>query len=154
MLSTKSISDFIKKTWFLNGRKEGNILFNDALNRFYLWFYLIRHTVKDYSESKRENPLLPHGLLFLISKGLLCAQSHRQNSAYHVLCYTNHGSLTGMRRRSLGSIGKNNPTTHCIISSHSTIELHLTPGPSRDENMSSSYTDSNLLESNEGYPAQ
>ena len=29
--------------------KEGNILFNDAINTFYLWLYGIRHVVKDQS---------------------------------------------------------------------------------------------------------
>ena len=52
------------------GRKEGNVLFNDALNTFYLRLYGIGHMVEDHSDSERENPLLPHGLLFLInSKG-------------------------------------------------------------------------------------
>ena len=36
-------------------RKEGNVLFNDALNTFYLWLYGIIHIVKDYS-----GYLLPH----------------------------------------------------------------------------------------------
>ena len=50
-------------------RKEGNVLFNDALNTFYLRLYGVRHMVKDHSDSERETPLPPHGLLFLISKG-------------------------------------------------------------------------------------
>ena len=33
----------------LNGRKEGNVLFNDALNTFYLRLYGVRHMVKDHS---------------------------------------------------------------------------------------------------------
>ena len=49
------------------GRKEGNILFNDALNTFYLRLYGVRHMVKDHSDSERGNPLPPHGLFFLIS---------------------------------------------------------------------------------------
>ena len=48
------------------GRKEGNVLFNDALNTFYLRLYGIGHMVKYHSDSKRGN-LLPHGLLFPIS---------------------------------------------------------------------------------------
>ena len=52
------------------GRKEGNVLFNDALNTFYLRLYGVRHMVKDHSDSEKGNPLLPHGLLFPInSKG-------------------------------------------------------------------------------------
>ena len=46
--------------------KEGNILFNDALNTFYLQLYGGRHMVKDHSDSERGNLLLPHGLLFPI----------------------------------------------------------------------------------------
>ena len=34
-------------------RKEGNVLFNDALNTFYLRLYGVRHMVKDHSESAR-----------------------------------------------------------------------------------------------------
>ena len=34
------------------GRKEGNVLFNDALNTFYLRLYGVRHMVKDYSDSE------------------------------------------------------------------------------------------------------
>ena len=50
--------------------EEGNILFNDALNTFYLRLYGVRHMVKDHSDSERGNPLSPHGLLFPInSKG-------------------------------------------------------------------------------------
>ena len=61
--------------------KEG-IVFNDALNTFYLRLYDVGHMVKDHSDTEREregeretekkgergNPLPPlHGLLFLIS---------------------------------------------------------------------------------------
>ena len=49
------------------GRKEGNVLFNDALNTFYLRLYGIRHMVKNHSDNERRNPLAPHGLLFPIS---------------------------------------------------------------------------------------
>ena len=42
---------------------EGNVLFKDALNTFYLQLYGVRHMVMDHSNSKRGNLLLPHGLL-------------------------------------------------------------------------------------------
>ena len=48
-------------------RTEGNVLFNDALNTFYLRLYGVRHMVKDHSDSAKGNPLPPHGLLFPIS---------------------------------------------------------------------------------------
>ena len=51
-------------------RKERNVLFNDALNTFYLWLYGVRHMVKDHSDSEKGNLLPPHRLLFPInSKG-------------------------------------------------------------------------------------
>ena len=50
--------------------KEGNVLFNDALNTFYLRLYGVAHMAKDHSDSERGNPLPPHGVLFQInSKG-------------------------------------------------------------------------------------
>ena len=59
-----------EKEKYLDREKEGNVLFNDALNTFYLWLYGVGHTVDDHSDSERGNLLLPHGLLFLInSKG-------------------------------------------------------------------------------------
>ena len=48
-------------------RKEGNVLFNDAFNTFYLRLYGVRHMVKDDTDSERGNPMPPHGLLFHIS---------------------------------------------------------------------------------------
>ena len=47
--------------------KEGNVLFNDALNTFYLQLYDIGHMVIDHLDSQRENPLPLHELLFPIS---------------------------------------------------------------------------------------
>ena len=35
------------------GRKEGNVLFNDALNTFCLRLYGVRHMVKDHSDSEK-----------------------------------------------------------------------------------------------------
>ena len=46
---------------------EGNVLFNDALNTFYLRLDGVRFIVKDHSDSETGNPLSPHGLLFPIS---------------------------------------------------------------------------------------
>ena len=42
----------------LYGRKEGNILFNDALNTFYLRLYGVRQMVKDHSDSERTDALV------------------------------------------------------------------------------------------------
>ena len=55
--------------------KEENVLFNDAINTFYLRSYGVGHMVKDHAGSTRGNPLPPlHELLFPISsKGsLIC----------------------------------------------------------------------------------
>ena len=50
--------------------RERNVLFNDALNTFYLRLYGVRHIVKDHSDSEKGNPLPPLMLLLSInSKG-------------------------------------------------------------------------------------
>ena len=40
--------------------RERNVLFNDALNTFYLRLYGVRHMDKDHSDSERGNPLPSH----------------------------------------------------------------------------------------------
>ena len=89
--------------WWKGGRKEENILFNDALNTFYLQLYGLRHMVKNHSDSERGNLLPPHRLLFQLTASILLYEpSHRQDSTYHGLCYTSHGALAGTRNSSMG----------------------------------------------------
>ena len=57
----------VRFLFILGGRKEGNVLFNDALNTFYLRLYGVKHMVKDHSDSEKGNPLPPHRLLFPIN---------------------------------------------------------------------------------------
>ena len=77
----ESISFLLCIIWALTPldyRKEGNVLFNDALNTFYLQLYGVGHMVKDHSDSERGNPLPPYGLLFPInSKGSFICTTHR-----------------------------------------------------------------------------
>ena len=47
--------------------RERNVLFNDALNTFYLRLYGVRHMVKDHSDIEKGTPLPPHRLLLSIS---------------------------------------------------------------------------------------
>ena len=89
---------------------EGNVLFNDALNTFYLRLYGVGHMVKDQSDSKRGKPLLR-----LAARVLLYAPSHRQDSTYHSLCYASRGSLAGTRNSSMGGRRKDyRKRTTCI----------------------------------------
>ena len=46
--------------------RERNVLFNDAVNTFYLRLYGVRHMVTDHSDSEKGNPLPPHRPLFSI----------------------------------------------------------------------------------------
>ena len=69
------------KSFKFKGKKEGNVLFNDALNTFYLLLFVVIHMVYDHSDRERErlNPLPSlHGLLFPISsKGsFICTTPH------------------------------------------------------------------------------
>ena len=56
---------------YRNNRKEGNVLFNEALNTFLICLCGLEHMVMGHSYTKRGNLMLPlHWLLFLInSKG-------------------------------------------------------------------------------------
>ena len=107
-------------THFIYGymERERNVLFNDALNTFYLWlygeremFYLTTHSthfIYGYMTSDiwlrtilivREETRCHHiGYSYrLTARVLLYAPSHRQDSTYHGLCYTSRGALAGTR---------------------------------------------------------
>ena len=80
--------------------RERNVLFNDALNTFYLRLYGVRHMVKDHSDSEKGNHI---GYSYrLTARVLLYASSHRQDSTHHGLCYTSRGALAGTRNSSMG----------------------------------------------------
>ena len=105
-------------------KKEGKVLFNDALNKFYLrfmerrkeMFYLTTHSthfIYGYMASdiwlrtilivRKESCCRHIGYSFRLTARVLYAPSHRQDSTYHSLCYTSHGALAGMRNSSMGS---------------------------------------------------
>ena len=48
----------------MSRRKDGNVLFNDALNTFYLRLYGVRHMVKDRMTHTTTfvTPVVEHGL--------------------------------------------------------------------------------------------
>ena len=96
------------QSWKTNWR-EGNVLFNNTLNIFYLRLYDVTHMVKDHSDSARGNRLPPHRLLFPISsKGSFICTIPQTG-----LCYTSRGALAGMRNSSMGHPMKdwsNNPS--------------------------------------------
>ena len=67
-IKTSSSSYSLFLVWAsVSRRRRRRVLFNHALNTFYLRLYSVKHMVKDHSYSERGNLLLPHGLLFLIS---------------------------------------------------------------------------------------
>ena len=80
-------------------RKTGSVLFNNALNTFYLQLYGIRHRVKDHSDSERGNLLLPHGLPILISSKGFYMHHPTDRIAYttaFVISVVQQGFTTGM----------------------------------------------------------
>ena len=100
--------------------KEWNVLFNDALNTFYLRLYGVRHMVKDHSDSERGNPLPTHGLIFPISsKGSFICTIPQTDSTYHGLCCTSRGALAGTRNSSMGTPWRIDPPIHRTMSERS-----------------------------------
>ena len=80
-----------------NQERERNVLFNDALNTFYLRLYGIGLIVR------KETHCRHIGYSYrLTARVLLYAPSHRQDSTYHGLCYTSRGALAGTRNSSMG----------------------------------------------------
>ena len=101
-------------------RKEGNVLFNNTLNTFYLWLYDIRHMVKNHSYMERGNPVPHMGYSsWLAARVILYASSHRQDNTYHKLCYTSCGPLAGMRNSPMGSPWRIDTTTHRTMNKRS-----------------------------------
>ena len=67
-------------------KEEGNVLFNDALNTFYLRLYGVRHMVKDDSDRREETRCRHMGYSFVLAaRVLLYASSYRQDNTYHGL---------------------------------------------------------------------
>ena len=87
-MSTGSKPHSLRLTTETTRERERNVLFNDALNTFYLRLYGVRHMVKDHSDSEKGNPLPPHRLLLSINS---------KDNTYHGLCYTSRGALAGTR---------------------------------------------------------
>ena len=84
-------------------KQEGNVLFNDALNTFYLRLYGVGHMVKDHSDRREETRCRHMGYVFgLAARVLLYASSHIQDNTYHGLSYTSRGTLAGTRNSIIG----------------------------------------------------
>ena len=82
--------------------RERNVLFNDALNTFYLRLYGVRHMVKDHSDSEKGNPVSSHRLLLSINNKVVFYMHHPTEQTYHGLCYTSRGALAGTKNSSMG----------------------------------------------------
>ena len=120
---------YVSRSFNIQGflRKEGNVLFNDALNTFYLRLYAVGHMVKDHSV--REETHCHHmGYVFrLAARVLLYAPSHRQDSTYHCLCYTSRRALAGRRNSSMGAPHEGLIRRPIALWANAlTTELHLT----------------------------
>ena len=83
---------------------QGNVLFNDALNTFDIWFYGVRHMVKNHSDREREVTRCRHmGYSFQLTvRVLLYASTRKQDNTCHGFCLTSRGGLAGTRNRSMG----------------------------------------------------
>ena len=74
------------------GRKEISVLFNDALNTFYLWLYGVRQIAREETHYRYM------GYSFRLAESvLLYVSAHRQDNTYHILCYPSCGALAGKR---------------------------------------------------------
>ena len=70
-------------------KNEGNVLFNDALNTFYLRVYCVRYMVKYQSDREIGKPLLPHGLSFRLAARVTPRTNALLTELHSALTYTN-----------------------------------------------------------------
>ena len=80
------------------GRKQGNILFNDALNTFCLRLYSVGHMVRDHSV-RAETRCMSYSFR-LAARALFYPLSYKQDITYHGLSYTSLAALAGTRNSS------------------------------------------------------
>ena len=87
-------------------RKEGNVLFNNALNTFFIYGYMASDIwLRTILIVKKETRCRNIGYSFrFAARVLLFAPSHRQDSTYHGLYYTSRGALAGTRNSILQSL--------------------------------------------------
>ena len=112
------------------GRKEGHVLFNDALNTFFIYGYMASDIWLRTIPIVRKETCCRHiGYSFwLTARVLLYAPFHRQDSTYHSLFYPSRGAMAGTRNSSMappheGSIRRLiAPWANAL-----TTELHLAP---------------------------
>ena len=80
-------------------RKDGIVLFNDALNTFYLLLHGVKHMAKDHSDSKKKTHCCHFmGYFFqFAARDLLYIPSNSQDSTYHGLWYTSCRTLDGLK---------------------------------------------------------
>ena len=77
----------------------------------FIYSYMASHIRYRTIQIAREQTRCRHiGCSFrLTARVLLYAPSHRQDSTYHVLCYTSRGALVGMRNSSMGGMRNSHP---------------------------------------------
>ena len=99
-------------------QKEGNVLFNDALNTFYLRLCGAGHAVKDHSYNEPQNPLPRlHGLFFpKIYRGLFYVQIHTDWIAHTTAFVT---ALAGTKNSSMSPPWRVDLMTHRTMSERS-----------------------------------
>ena len=127
-ISTGKLQMFLKPSSHITistGRKEGNVLFNDTLNAFFIYGYIASYiwlrTILIVRKETRYS-------FRLTARVLLYAPFHRQDSTYHGLCYTSCGPLAGTRNSSMGPAHEGSirrpiaPWANAL-----TTELHLAP---------------------------
>ena len=122
---------FIHDCLIKEGRKEGNVLFNDTLNTFLfmdIWRQTFGKRPLRYQEKKHAAATMWAILFFISSKDFfICTIPQATDRIAHS---TNFDTpvvepLAGMRNSSVGPLWGIDPTTHCTMNGRSTTQLLL-----------------------------
>ena len=77
--------------------KEGNVLFNDALNTFHLRLFGVRYMVKDHSDSQRKSAATTWVTLYNLQQEFFYMHHCTDRIAHTTVCYTSCGAMARTR---------------------------------------------------------
>ena len=78
-----------REIFLFNGKERGSVLFNDALNTFYLQLYGVG-PINNVEETRFRQYMCCY--FRLAARDIFCSPSYSKDSTYHVLCYTSKSS--------------------------------------------------------------
>ena len=118
-------SSYHERTLYHESMKEGNVLFNDALDTFYLRLYGVGHMVKYHSESERNACMHTYiNTLIYIHTHTYNVHIHRHTHTY-IQTYTYTDIHTYIIHKYMNAHIHTQRHTHTYIHAHTYIHIYI-----------------------------